>query len=131
MERQGVVARRCSASSWDGNWRFQSAVCGYLHGSASGSEAVACTSASRCWAAGDYTNSSGATRNEILRWHAKIWTEVSAPQPGGTASTDQNNLFWDTCVSSSDCWAVGYIVNTAGDTLNQALHWNGKRWSSK
>lgn len=100
-------------------------------GSSSDSDAVACTSASGCWAVGDYTKSTGATLNEVLRWHAKIWTEVSAPEPGRRASTDVNDLFWDTCVSSSDCWAVGYVVNASGDTLNQALQWNGKKWSSR
>ncbi len=92
---------------------------------------VACTSSSRCWAVGEYSTKTEVDFNEALRWNGKKWTKVSTPNPGGTVTGDRNALYWDTCVTSSDCWAVGSVQNSAGDTLNQALHWNGKRWSSK
>src|SRR5262249_20345295 len=32
------------------------------------------------------------------------------------------------CTSAANCWAVGHYA-TARTELNQALHWNGTRWS--
>ncbi|HET7018333.1 MAG TPA: hypothetical protein VFI65_30725 [Streptosporangiaceae bacterium] len=37
------------------------------------------------------------------------------------------NLFGVFCNSASDCWAVGEI-RTATTTVNQILHWTGKKW---
>ncbi|HXS66293.1 MAG TPA: hypothetical protein VN767_25845 [Streptosporangiaceae bacterium] len=32
------------------------------------------------------------------------------------------------CTSTADCWAVGFRVGATGATLNQVLHWTGKKW---
>lgn len=93
-------------------------------------EWVACTSASNCWAVGYYNNSADAELNEALRWNGKRWKLVKTPQPGKTSgSEDQSYLYGVSCASVSDCWAVGAYTNASGATLNQALRWNGEKWS--
>src|SRR5581483_2645760 len=50
-------------------------------------------------------------------------TSASVPSPGTDAQ-----LYTNVCVSRSDCWAVGFRGTSTMTTLNQALHWTGKRW---
>lgn len=95
--------------------------------------AAACTSASNCWAVGSYGSTSGGTGtvlNQALRWNGSTWTQVSAPDPGGTANLDSNTLNAVRCTSVSNCWAVGDAQNSSGVARNQALHWNGTKWSA-
>jgi hypothetical protein len=50
------------------------------------------------------------------------------PTPG-----DSSGLYAVYCVSAGDCWAVGTYDKGSGNTgatLNQALHWNGHKWSA-
>ncbi len=71
------------------------------------------------------------TLNEILRWNGKKWSSISTPQPDGTKTGAENILFGATCGSAGDCWAVGTFGGRSASTAvrNQALHWNGARWS--
>lgn len=93
-------------------------------------KSVDCPSASRCWAVGFYTNSVAAQLNEALRFNSGKWSLVSLPQPGGEKRTSQNELLKVTCPSPIDCWAVGEYRNSVGAELNEALHFNGQKWSS-
>src|SRR5271163_4557089 len=53
------------------------------------------------------------------------WAIVPSPS---TSATQDNELFGLSCVSASDCWAVGYTNNdTAFHTLTE--QWNGTGWS--
>jgi hypothetical protein len=96
---------------------------------------VACASSSNCWAIGSYGTSGvkPQTRlNQALHWNGRKWSQVSAPNPDGTATGASNVLIDATCTSPASCWAVGEYGNRRGGTgaiLNQALHWNGRRWS--
>jgi hypothetical protein len=94
--------------------------------------AVRCTSPGSCWAVGEYSHGH-ALFNQVLRWNGKKWqTTAGIPQPGGKADGDTNELRDVACTSADSCWAVGDVSegSAAGDVqLNQALHWNGKRWS--
>ena len=95
---------------------------------------VTCTSASRCFAVGNYVNSAGATLNEVLRWNGSKWSQVSVPQPAGKAVDDMNSLSSVACTSASACWAAGDEQQAPTPTatpplLNEVLHWNGKHWS--
>lgn len=95
-------------------------------------EAVNCVSPSSCWAAGSYgsiTSGTGEILNEALRWTGTKWVLGSVPNPAGTANEDQNTLFSVRCTSPSYCWAVGQQEKSGGSFLNQALHWNGAKWS--
>ena len=90
---------------------------------------VACTKASDCWAVGDSQSGSRAAElDQALHWNGKKWSVAKTPEPAGKASGDQSILYGVTCASAGDCWAVGSMYSGTA-TLNEALHWNGKKWS--
>src|SRR6266576_1338798 len=69
--------------------------------------ATTCVSASDCWAVGssqtlELAGSAAQTLTE--RWDGSSWTIVPSPN---TDAKQSNSLTGVTCVSASDCWAVG------------------------
>jgi hypothetical protein len=88
---------------------------------------ITCTSASNCWAVGYYFISGVAYQSLIQRWDGSSWVVVSSPN---TLPTQDNVLNGVTCVSASDCWAVGYYYSN-GVASNGTLieRWNGTSWS--
>ncbi len=97
---------------------------------------VSCSSASSCWAAGAYGDSSvtdSQTLNLALRWNGTSWSQVKTPNPGGLANDDLSQLTAIRCTSATSCWGVGtYGLFGATTKLhNQVLHWNGKKWSKR
>ena len=117
---------RLSMARW--RWRpvwLRGCRCPVLPASSKGCSARQRRTAGR-WAA--TLSSGGAELNQALHWNGTKWSQVTTPNPGGTASGDFSELFGVRCNSSSDCWAVGdYTASTA--QRNQALHWNGTKWS--
>jgi hypothetical protein len=94
---------------------------------------ASCISATSCWAVGFYGSISGGTGailNEALRWNGKKWSQAATPNPGGTANEDANELLGVRCTSAGNCWAVGDQTTSGSSELNQALHWNGTKWST-
>jgi len=87
---------------------------------------VTCTSASDCWAVGD-AFVSGVDQTLVEHWDGSSWAIVSSPD---TNSTYANNLSGVTCISASDCWAVGYAFNAGANGAAQTLteHWDGSSW---
>lgn len=85
---------------------------------------MTCVSASDCWAAG-YTFGDGRRQTLIERWDGTAWTIVDSPD---TSRTQHNSLTDVTCVSASDCWAVGYYSNGG---VNRTLieRWDGTSWA--
>jgi hypothetical protein len=80
---------------------------------------VTCALASDCWAVGSYVNGIGISQTLIEQWNGSSWEIVSSPN---TSSTHHNRLNSATCVSESDCWAVGSSDDTgAAQTLIE--HW--------
>ena len=77
---------------------------------------VTCVSASDCWAVGYiYTNGGITFQTLIEHWDGTAWAIVSSPN---TSATQTNVLYGVTCVSASDCWAVGdYMADSAVQTL--------------
>src|ERR1043166_4326896 len=54
------------------------------------------------------------------------WSLVDSPNAEATQTP--NSLNGTTCVSASDCWAVGYyVVGTTQQTLIE--HWDGTEWT--
>ena len=98
-------------------------------GESSGLNNLYCVSGADCWAVGDYVTAHQGTRNQILHWTGKAWRTVSAPNPGGSRGSSVSELFGVRCAGSKNCWAVGYYTGRQG-FLNEALHWNGARWST-
>ena len=92
-----------------------------------------CVSATSCWAVGDYgviSSGTGEILNEALRWNGKKWSLVSTPNPAGSSDNDQNDLFAVRCSSATFCWAVGDQQKSGGAQVNEALRWNGTKWST-
>jgi len=94
---------------------------------------VACVSASDCWAVGVYYSyEAGVTPNQTLieHWDGAAWAIVSSPN---ASTTDDNEVVRVTCVSASDCWAVGYYATGSGGPSFQYQtlieHWDGVSWT--
>ena len=87
--------------------------------------AVTCVSASECWAVGSYYSGS-IDQTLIERWDGSSWAIVSSPN---TLATEYNYLQGVTCVSGSDCWAVGYYIKTNGGYQTLIQHWDGVSWT--
>lgn len=86
---------------------------------------VSCVSRTDCWAVGSYL-SHGVRHNEALHWNGRSWSLVGMPSPGRRS----NFLESVSCTSATDCWAVGTVGMGSRTELNEALHWNGRRWST-
>jgi hypothetical protein len=95
--------------------------------------ALNCISATSCWAVGSYgsvTAGTGEILNQALRWNGKKWSLAATPNPAGTANKDENELSSIRCTSPGFCWTVGLQENSGGTERNEALRWNGAKWSS-
>ena len=95
---------------------------------------VACISSDSCWAAGEYgpDKANGVeSENQALHWNGKKWSMVTTPDPGDNATDGVSALSAIRCASAGNCWAVGTYGSNApgGVLLNEALHWNGRKWS--
>lgn len=88
---------------------------------------VFCVSPASCWAVGE-TSNKGVQLNEVLHWTGRGWFKVAVPNPGGTGAEDSNELFAVRCTSASNCLAVGDTQTGKNAELDQALHWNGRKW---
>ena len=71
---------------------------------------VTCTSASNCWAVGDYSPSSATGHKTLIeRWDGTAWAIVSSPNAtSGPIGNILNNV---ACASDLDCWVVGSSFN--------------------
>jgi hypothetical protein len=89
--------------------------------------AVTCVTATNCWAVGNYFPTSGTPFFATLVEHStgSSWTIVSSPNPAGNGSS-LNSV---TCVTASNCWAVGSGQNPGNynDTLIE--QYNGASWA--
>lgn len=88
---------------------------------------VTCASASDCWAVGSYlTDGSGSVQQTLIEhWNGTSWSIVTSPN---TSSTKANLLTGVTCVSASECWAVG-SSNNSGVAQTLIEQWNGTSWA--
>jgi RHS repeat-associated protein len=87
---------------------------------------VACTSSSNCWAVGDYYNANSSDQALIEQYIGTAWNTIPAPS---TSSTMNNLLAGVTCVTASDCWAVGYALAPGGSYQTLIEQYNGASWS--
>src|SRR5579872_5174797 len=78
------------------------------YGSGPSLQAVACASRNECWAAGFVYSPNGQKRDQILGWTGSGWN-VAFVGPGGMSPPAPGDwsLAGASCVSSTDCWAVG------------------------
>ena len=92
---------------------------------------VNCTAANNCWAVGTFgdISTNNLTKGEALHWKGSTWTQVKAPNPGGTAGGDQSEYNSVRCVSARDCWIAGFSRKGSNPDLDLTLHWNSTKWS--
>jgi hypothetical protein len=94
---------------------------------------VTCTSLASCWAVGQFgttSDNAGVIVNQALHWNGRTWSLVPTPDPSGLANGDSNFLNGIRCASAASCWAVGYGAPAGQANRNQALHWNGTKWTA-
>ena len=74
-------------------------------------------------------NSNGTDTPLVETWNGSSWTlGAQPPLPAGAGG----GFFDVSCVSGSDCWAVGAVVGVGGDGNPSAAlieNWNGVSWS--
>jgi hypothetical protein len=89
--------------------------------------AVTCSSATQCWAVGEYQGTSGDFVELIEQWNGTSWSILSSPP------TSASNLTAVTCLSASQCFAVGYtqgIDRFGSPFINATIQqWNGTSWT--
>ncbi|MGO9343754.1 MAG: hypothetical protein ACLP6E_14745 [Acidimicrobiales bacterium] len=86
---------------------------------------VSCHSLNACVSVGYYLDSSGNSQTLAESWNGTAWTLTSSPNKGNDG--DQLNAV--SCLSSSNCVAVGTFDTTAGRYQSLIESWNGTTWS--
>lgn len=89
--------------------------------------AVAATSADDAWAVG-YTGATSEGTGQttmIEHWDGSGWTQVSSPDPAGSASI----LSGVTAIRPDDAWAVGHTLTSSGVDQSLTMHWDGSTWT--
>jgi len=87
-------------------------------------QSVTATSASNAWAVGWSQDPLKGSKNMILHWDGKTWTQVPSPNPF-CATCD--SLYGVTATSASSAWAVGTLNGGAEVVI---LRWNGTTWKN-
>ena len=112
------------AESWDGAaWSIQSTPnpTGGTYSTLSG---VSCTSTTACTAVGLYATT-GPETELAVGWDGTTWSLQATPIPGGSFQSALNGV---SCVSSTNCTAVGFASFTNNDRSLVVL-WNGTTWT--
>jgi hypothetical protein len=86
---------------------------------------VSCPSATRCVAVGSYGTSS-AELTLAERWNGTAWAIQPTPNPSGAISSELSAV---SCLSGTNCTAVGTYIKNSGAELTLAEHWNGSSWA--
>ena len=91
-----------------------------------------CANSVQCMAVGITLNNIGSNGTDtplVEVWNGSSWTlSAQPPVPTGAGG----GLFDVSCISGSDCWAVGAVVGVDGDGNPSAAlieNWNGVSWS--
>jgi hypothetical protein len=89
---------------------------------------VSCASATACTAVGvsiqKVTGGGRTSKTLVESWNGTAWSVVPSPNPG----SGDNNLFGVSCVSATDCTAVGQGSSDGAETT-LVESWNGTAWS--
>jgi hypothetical protein len=88
--------------------------------------AVACVSASKCIAVGNYSLRAETATALAERWDGHRW-RIQRPA-GLPKATNFANLTSVACTSAHDCIAVGNYWSKSGRAHPLAEHWNGRTW---
>ncbi|MCL4449585.1 MAG: IPT/TIG domain-containing protein [Actinobacteria bacterium] len=90
-------------------------------------EGVTCITASYCTAVGYYYNGT-VDQTLIESYNGTSWSVTTSPNQTDSGTATNNSLEGVSCVSSTDCTAVGYYYDVS---INQVLveSYNGTSWS--
>jgi hypothetical protein len=114
------------AEHWNGtSWAPQSAIVP-RENIFSTLNAVSCASATACTAVGYVDN--GSVDNQMVAeyWNGTTWVIQHTPGPFKLPGGTLNGV---SCVSVSDCIAVGQAMTTKGVAESLVLAWNGTTWA--
>jgi hypothetical protein len=90
---------------------------------------VACPGASHCIAVGSYSTLSTTTSTTatlVETSNGSTWSIVTSPNPTGSTYAVLEGI---SCLSTSDCIAVGSSSDQSGPEVPLAESWNGTTWS--
>ncbi len=88
--------------------------------------AVSCAGPTDCMAVGSYhIRDIPQDLNLAESWNGSTWSIVPTPNPG----TLTNSLYGVSCVTASNCTAVGSYSSVNGESLTLVETWNGAAWS--
>jgi hypothetical protein len=92
--------------------------------------AIDCPAVNSCMAVGSASGASPELVQSFYdRWNGTSWTTAKIPQPfiGGEVS----NFNGVSCVTASDCWAVGQADDVYANGYRAVFaHWNGTEWQT-
>ncbi len=89
---------------------------------------AACFGTTNCFAVGDYLNGNNY-QTLIEHWNGGSWSIITSPN---VSATQNNHLSGVTCISATQCFAVGaYVKPSANGSFYQTLieQWDGTSWS--
>jgi hypothetical protein len=92
---------------------------------------VTCVSATDCWAVGQSSDTLNRARQALaMHWDGTVWS-IMNPSNVDTSQDAENTMESISCVSTSDCWTVGFTSITQDPRLAPWIqHWNGRAWTS-
>jgi len=106
-------------------WTVSNAV---TRGASATLKAVACFTATSCWAGGWNNESAGVSQTLAEHLDQHGWAAGSTPDAGNTSSYNVFNGM--TCAAYSDCWAVGRFSNGSSGAYSQLIERNaGSGWT--
>jgi hypothetical protein len=119
-----VWALAGSSLAQGASWRFQRMAAPQVsNGQLSG---VSCASGV-CEAVGANVNSTGHLLTMAQRWDGHTWVTQTTPNP--VASSNGDELHAVSCVSATECVALGDSQGSVGRQF--AEHWDGTSWTSE
>jgi subtilisin family serine protease len=89
-------------------------------------DGVSCSAANACTAVGKIQIQGEIVVPFVERWNGTSWLVQSIPAPAGSPYARLQDV---SCVSSTECVAVGYYKNASGVWVNLSALWKGGTWS--
>jgi hypothetical protein len=87
---------------------------------------ISCSSASACYAVGNYTDSTGVTKPLAIGWNGTSWSISVVPAPSGATYSSLSGV---ACLTNN-CKAVGTYFNSIGVQKSFASQWLGSSWTA-
>gem|GEM_PF-791275 len=86
---------------------------------------ISCSSATSCFAVGNYADSTGVTKPLALSWNGTSWSTSSIPIPSGATFGSLSGV---SCLTNN-CKAVGSYFDSVGIQKSFAVQWLGSTWT--